>query len=162
MNPKPENSCPLNWDRIKHDFSCDGSLRDIYVTPANIDDWRSFYCLLLRHSEGEFLINGSRTAAPKTVDEVFSSRSFNGPLIKVRVGHAWLITHFFSRGEIEMSFNPNDVASESDFAALLQFIRSVGDTLLKPVLITPENLPEHPIVSYSPTVGEFQYFPIPS
>jgi hypothetical protein len=44
--------------------------------------------------------------------------------------------------------------------ALLGFVRQLGDVTRKPVAITPENLPEQPIITYEPEKGEFHYHEI--
>jgi hypothetical protein len=148
------------WQNITTEFVRDGSLRDIYVTPACLEDWRRFYLLLISFPGNDFSINGVTTTAPAAVDEIFDLQLFSQALLCVRVETLVINIHFFTTEEIEADFDPAEVASETEFAALLGFVRRVGDAVQKPILVTPENLPTHPFITYSPATGEFRQLQI--
>ena len=61
----------ITWDTCKEDFRWDGSLRDIYVTPASLDDWRTIYPLLRSQSDIEIVTEAGMRDIPETLDGSF-------------------------------------------------------------------------------------------
>ena len=145
------------WQNVKPEFKGDGSLRDIYVTPADMEDWRRFYRLLKDFPGGEFSVDEVPSIPPSTVEDVFALRPTSHPMFRVSVGGVLVVIHFFNTEELEADFVPNEVVSEDKFVALLEFVRQVGNAVQKPVLITPENCRSHPFIIYSPATREFQH-----
>ena len=72
-------------------------------------------------------------------------------LMRVQVGKALLHCHFFAIEEIEIDIDPREIASAIEHDGVMGFIESLGRALGKPVVLTPENDPETPIVSYQPS-----------
>jgi len=147
----------IHWETVKEDFQWDGSLRDICITPATIDDWRIIYPLLTTYAGVEFSVDGMRHAFPAKVDAIFDLRSTSGPALQIRAGRIAIVFHFFTPGEIECDFDSREVSSQADLDALLGFVRQLGKATQKRVIITPENLRENPIVSYSVKTDSFKY-----
>ena len=147
----------LDWEKCKNVFQPDGSLRDICITPATINDWRSLYPFLCSCPTVEYFVDGIAQTPPSTTEKVFSTRSTASPMLRLKIGSTLFVFHFFSKDEIECDFMPQEITSQSDLNSLLGFIRQLGDKVGKPVLLTPENLHESPLISYFPENGTFLY-----
>jgi hypothetical protein len=147
----------IYWDSCKDYFQWDGSLRDIYVAPATLNDWRVIYPLLLNSPGILYSEDGVKQPAPALVESVFAVRASASPMLQIMVGEASLVFHFFSVEEIECDFDPREIASQSDLDALLSFVQMLGESISKQVVITEENDHEAPFISYLPYAGVFQY-----
>lgn len=147
----------IDWDTCKEDFRWDGSLRDIYITPATLDDWRILFPLLRDYPGAEYSAGGVVQEAPNTVEQVFASRSSGIPIFRIQVGAMVVVFHFFSDDRIECDIDPREITSQSDLDVLFGFMRWLGDAVRKPVLLTPENGREHPIITYVPDRKEIHY-----
>ena len=147
----------IDWERCKEDFRWDGSLRDIYVTPATLDDWRTVYPFLRDCPGAEYAVDGVVQDPPVKVEHAFAIRSSASPILRIRVGGILVVCHFFSDDQIECDIDPREITSQPDLDALLGFMRRLGDTVRKPVLLTPENGREHPIITYVTDRREFRY-----
>jgi hypothetical protein len=145
----------MDWKTVSQDFEHDGALRDIYISPASLDDWRAIYPFLRDYSGVEFFVDGEPQNLPLQIDEFFTAVS--RPMLRFRVGRALVVFHFFVTDEIECDFDPREISSQTDLDALLVFIRELGDRTGKPVIVTPENLSDSPIISYEPKRKEFQH-----
>jgi hypothetical protein len=147
----------ISWDTCREDFRSDGSLRDIYVTAATLADWRAIYPLLRDFPAVEFSVDGVVQSPPATVEQAFAVRSSASPMLRFRVGRVLVVFHFFSEEEIECDVVPHEISSQTDLDALLGFVRQLGDTTHKRVVITPENGRERPFISYDPESRDFEY-----
>jgi len=150
----------IRWDTCKEDFRSDGSLRDIYITPATLADWRVLYPLLRDFPAAEFSVDGVVQQPPITVEQAFAVRPTANPMLRFRVGRALVVFHFFSEEEIECDVSPHEITSQTDLDALLGFIRQVGDIVHKRVVITPENVQEQPFIAYKPVSREFEHYEV--
>jgi hypothetical protein len=148
----------ISWEICREDFKRDGSLRDIYITPATLTEWRAIYPLLCDFAEVEFSVDGViQPTTPAMVEQAFAVRCSASPLLSFRVSRTLISFHFFSEDEIECDVSPHEMTSQMDLDALLGFIRQLGDATSKRVIITPENCREHPFISYRPQSGVFEY-----
>ena len=147
----------LSWNTCKEDFRWDGSLRDIYITPATLGEWRTLYQLLRDFPGVEYSVDGNMQAPPDAVEQVFAVWSSAHPMLRVKVGRTLIVFHFFSDEEIECDVDPREISSQSDLDALLGFVQQIGDMTHKRVVITPENVRNEPIISYDPETRQFQY-----
>ena len=145
----------ISWEICKEDFRQDGSLRDIYVTPATLTDWRALYPFLRNHSDVEYSVDGVFQSPPVSVEQAFAIRPSASPMLRFRIGRALIVFHFFSDEEIECDFIPNEITSQTDLDALLGFVRQLGDVTRKHVVITPENSRERPFITYDSVSREF-------
>ncbi len=150
----------IHWDKCKDDFQWDGSLRGIYVTPASLGDWKALYSILCSYPNVEYFVDGVAQPPPADVEQVFAVWASANPMLRIRVGESVVIFHFFARDEIECDIDPREITSQADLDSLLGFVRQMGDVTRKPVAVTPENLPERPIITYEPEKGEFRYHEI--
>jgi hypothetical protein len=132
-------------------------LRDIYIAPATLADWRAIYPLLREFPSVEYSVDGVVEPPPATVEEAFAVRRSASPMLRFRVGRALVVFHFFSEEEIECDVVPHEITSQTDLDTLLGFIRQLGDSTRKRVVITPENGPEQPFISYEPESRKFEH-----
>jgi hypothetical protein len=150
----------ISWETCKKDFRADGILRDIYITPATVDDWRAAYRLICAYPGAEYSVAGVVQPPPTLVEQVFAVRP-SGPMLRSRAGRAFVVFHFFSDQEIECDIDPSEIASERDLDALISFMRQLGDVTRKRVLITPESCPEVPFVTYDPERRKVEHHEVP-
>jgi hypothetical protein len=150
----------IRWDTCKEDFRGDGSLRDIYITPATVADWRALYPLLHAYSGIEYSVDGVVQPLPDSVEQAFAARASGSPMLRFSIGRALVVFHFFCEEEIECDFVPNEITSQADLDALLAFVRQAGDATRKRVVITPENGRELPFITYDPERREFEHHEI--
>lgn len=147
----------IRWDRCKEHFRVDGSLRDIYITRSTLAEWQALYPVLRDNRGVEYSVDGVSQTPPDSVEQIFTVRQSASPMLRFRVGPALVVFHFCSEDEIECDFAPNEITSQTDLDALLAFVRQLGETTRKRVLITPENDRERPFITYDPESREFQY-----
>jgi len=157
-----EDAAMIRWDTCKEDFRADGSLRDIYITPATVTDWRALYPLLRVYPGVEYSVDDVVQPPPDSIEEALAVRLSGSPMLRFRVGRALVVFHFFSEEEIECDFVPNEITSQADLDALLAFVRQLGDATRKRVAITPENSRELPFITYDPESGGFEHHEISS
>lgn len=150
----------IDWSTCKEDFRGDGSLRDIYIAPATLADWRAMYPLLRSFPGVEYSVDGVATPPPDSVEQAFEVRRVASPMLRFRVGPALVVFHFFTDEEIECDFVPNEITSQADLDALLGFVRQLGDTTRRRVVITPENRSSEPFISYAPDSRQFEHHTI--
>ncbi len=144
----------ISWDKCRQDFDWDGSWRDIYVTPATLDDWKAILPFLRSQPDVEFLRESRAVSVPASLDESF----FDGPrpTLRFRVGGVLVVFHFFTPEEIECDIDPREITGQASLDAVLAFMRQLGDLTHKRTVLTPENCSDHPIVSYDPESREFE------
>lgn len=141
------------------DFGWDGSLRDIYVAPASLDDWRTIYPLLRSQSDIEFVTGAGVRDIPETLDGSFFADV--RPTLRFRIGGVLVVFHFFTPDEIECDIDPREVTCQAQLDSLLAFVRQIGDLTHKQAVLTPENLREEPIISYDPKTKTLKYHGVP-
>lgn len=142
----------LDWQRQRVDFEPDGSLRDIYIQGATVEDWRTVVTLILEGGyRARLQCGGVAMPMPSAFETLFGD-----PLTKddcfymsFTVGDVLLDCHFFDPTEIEFSFWPAEV-TERSLHDLLAFMIDVGDAVGKPVIMTCENVPAFPIYTFDP------------
>ncbi|MFE7118883.1 hypothetical protein ACFU99_26045 [Streptomyces sp. NPDC057654] len=126
------------------DFVFDGSLRDVCILDAKIEDWQrvfdsvesagwevSFSWTLLEVPVGRLPSAGEVFARLEREPEESAS-------LAVQVGNVWFTSYFFEVDEIEFTFDPSDVVDLETFAQLEKFIRRLGDSVGKRVVVTME------------------------
>ena len=135
------------WSRAKKDFEPDGALRDIYVLDSTIEDWDKFVANIRdRAISFQYSVNGQPAPLPSSALLVFDKRVEAAPLLAFSTGSVLFTCHFFASNEIECSFDPREVESESALAEVTDFMVSIRAVLKKDVLLTPENMRESPIL----------------
>ncbi len=146
----------VSWDACKADFEADGSLRDIYVVGTTLEDWRAVLSLVTAPPYSATL--DGKDASGISVDAPALLAHPAAHLLSFRVGRVDLCCHFFSEDEVEFDFVPNGL-TEDDLSGLLTFMSSVARLTGKLVVMTPENVPTHPIFRFDPQRGIIEYLP---
>jgi hypothetical protein len=147
----------IAWSQVERDFDWNGSLHDIYVRPATLQDW-SVICRVLKKLPGvEFRLDSELTPYPEDIAHVFALRSKKSPMLSVRLGAVTAVFHFFTEEEVECDIDPRSVKSQIELDEVLAFLKLIGDAVAKPVMLTPENCPESEIVRYEPSSQKFRY-----
>lgn len=148
------------WQSISQEFKPDGSLRDIYVSPATPSDWQYLLDFLKQHgAEVSYSIDGTPSLIPSTVVEIFATRPNASPLLEFSIQGIRYLAFFFDENQIELTFDERDIKNQTELDVLMAFLQSVGDLLLKPVSVTPENLLDEAFLVYEPASREFRYIP---
>jgi hypothetical protein len=147
----------IAWSKVESDFEWDGSLRDIYVRSATLEDWRAVYRVLKTSPEVAFRFDGEQVAVPADISDVFAMRGKKSPMLSLKVGSVTVVCHFFTEEEVEFDIDPREVRSQADLDAVLAFLKKIGDSVRKPVLLTPENAPQSEILRYEPASQHFMY-----
>ena len=144
----------MDWRKLGDQLSVDGLLRDIHVPGVTLADWRRLFDIL-RMSEPQpvYMLDGDGHPLPGTIEEIFDSRSHASPMLSVRRDKLTFNCHFFVQEEIEFNLDPREIAGIGDLKTVLDFMEFLGRTTGKTVLLTPENMPETPILQHLPDTG---------
>jgi hypothetical protein len=129
----------VTWDRCRNDFVFDGALIDILVLDADEVAWESFLTSL---KSGPFEIacyrDGEQITTPESVAWVMKEREQASLMLSVLVDGLTANCHFFGGSEIELDIDPQDVANEAAFEAVLKLMRFVAHATALVVVATPE------------------------
>lgn len=141
------------------DFDVDGALRDVCILDASIDDWRN---LLEGLALTDWVVQFAWTLAESTDGAIPDARSLFDRLesepeesarLAVEVGGIWFTCYFFDIDEIEFTFDPDDVDGPKSFAHLEAFLRRLGDSTHRRVVVTMEGTDHRAmpaLIEYSP------------
>lgn len=140
----------LRWDDVREWFEMDGSLLDAYVFDTRIADWQAFVDLV--RSKGwwfEYSEDQRPRRLPVRVEDVFARRGEMAVVLQIRpVPQVRVNVHFFTDEEIEVDFSPSALQGQERLDLLCSFLRAMGRRLGKPVVLTPESLPDRPLIRY--------------
>ena len=146
--------------RIIHDvFYIDGSLRDIYVVGTSEQDWQALLTYLrVSPYPLEYLLDDEVRPLPELAVDILSIRDEHSPLLRIDQQRLGLNCHFFIPQEIEFDLDPKDFQTEQDMSYLLDFMRTIGRVLNKPIILTGENDTLGPLFRYDPATNEDTWF----
>lgn len=147
----------LTWNDVAEWFASDCSSLEAYVLDASETDWQRAIDLV--RSQGwrfDYTVEDHSLPLPQQVAEIFARtceafvnmRIWPAPNLRVN-------THFFSEDEVVFDFDRDDLQGQHQLDLLCCFMRSLGRHLGKPVRVTPEDNPQHPLIIYSPTEDRF-------
>jgi hypothetical protein len=155
----------IDWQEAKAAFDWDGSLRDIYIVDTDRGDWERLLAFLgSSRWPWRFTIGGEPAQLPADVATLLSdqgpaSEYQNSPLLSLDVAGVTLHCHFFWPKEIEFDLDPRQVVSAESLSAVLDFMATLGRRLDRPVVLTPENLPQRPYFRFDPDRQSIIYVP---
>ncbi len=143
----------LLWSDVAHYFEIDGSLLDAYVFGVSMADWQQVIDVLRAQNWSlDYTVDSSSLPLPEQVSDIFAARDQASPTLHIRPTPDILVnTHFFSDGEIEFDFDPRELQGQDRLDVLCSFLRTVGSALNKPIVVTPENSPDRPLLTYTPS-----------
>jgi hypothetical protein len=140
------------WEDVRQGFEPDGSLLDAYVFDTTVADWQAFVDLV--RSRGWWFAyseDGQARRLPERVEVVLARRTEMAVLLQIRpVPEVLINAHFFTEEEIEVDFDPRELQGQEQLNVVCAFLRAVGRRLGKPMVLTPENGPAHPLIGYDP------------
>jgi hypothetical protein len=145
----------LLWDDVREWIEPDGSLLDVYVFDTTVADWQAFVDLVRARGWWIAYSEDSRSRRlPDRVEDVLARRGEMATLLQVRPAPEILANvHFFTGEEIEVDFAPEELQGQERLDLLCSFLRAVGRRLGKPVVLTPENLRDRPLIGYDIDAG---------
>ncbi|GIF66239.1 hypothetical protein Ais01nite_42740 [Asanoa ishikariensis] len=143
----------LVWNDVAHYFEVDGSLRDAYVFGVSMVDWQ--HVVDVARARGwrlDYTADGLPLPLPQKVSDIFTGREETGTTLSIwPVADIAVNTHFFADDEIEFDFDPQELQGQDRLDVLCAFLRAMGSALNKPVVFTPENNPNRPLLTYIPS-----------
>lgn len=147
-----------DWKTLRDLWDLDeGALRDIYVPNATAADWQAVLEVVTGRWPFSYLLDGEPGQLPDARTFFAEARQREAAHL-LRVAVTPLINlnaHFFGEDEIEFDFDPRELLNDADLAAILDFMRVVGRTLRKPVLVSIESSPHlSPELRYNPQSDE--------
>jgi len=150
----------IEWSRIVRDvFYLDGSLRDIYVLGTSEHDWQAMLAYLrVSPYPLEYLVDGEMRPLPEHVAEIFALTEDHFVVLQIDRARLGLKCHFFTPQQIECDLDPKDFQDEQYVSSLLDFMRSIGRAVNKPIILTGENVAERPLFRYNPATNEETWF----
>lgn len=150
----------MDWKTVASEFAWDGSLRDMYVFATSLAEWDQFLeALQVWGYATRFSIDGEPAVLPQTATDAFEILQRAMPLLQIDLGGITLCCHFFTDEELELDLDPLEIDSPQKLALLTEFMRQLGRTLQRPVVVTPENSPEISILCYEPNTDRTSYRP---
>jgi len=128
-----------------------GELRDILVSDTDLRDWQRVvdYVRTLPRA-GSFTLDAAPAVLPESASDIFALREQAVTSLRIDVAGVLVVAHFFDPSEIELDFDPRDVKTDAQRAALLAFIRSLADLLDKPVVVAPEGSHDEVLLRVEP------------
>jgi hypothetical protein len=140
-------------DRHNRAFQPDefGELRDIYVLDTDERDWQR----VLDYLHGAdlpltFRVDGHTRPLPASIQEILMLRRHAAPQLGIDLDGVLLSCYFFTPSTIEFDLDPRDVLCPERADRVVGFMQDVADLLGKPVILTPENRPEEPLLRREP------------
>ncbi|MGW8570608.1 hypothetical protein [Streptomyces niveus] len=142
----------LLWDDVSCFFDPDlmGSLPDVRVPGASVEDWQSVLDLVVergwkcQYSEGEAVL-------PMPRAEVVLARPADAECPNLRVwpvAGVLAIFRFYADDEIDFDVNLRELQGQERLDVFCGFLREIGRHLGKPVLTDPESDPGHPVLGF--------------
>lgn len=144
---------------IQRVFYIDGSLRDIYVVGTSEQDWQALLTYLrVSPYPLEYLLDDEVRPLPELAVDILSIRDEHSPLLRIDQQRLGLNCHFFILEEIEFDLDPKDFQTAQQVSYLLDFMRTTGRVLNKPIILTGENDVQGPLFRYDPATNEDAWF----
>jgi hypothetical protein len=124
-------------------WKVDGSFRDVYVVGTTLEDWKRFIAFAVSYP-CSYEYDGMIASMPE-IEEILNNPDHTH-LLSMNVGAALLNCHFFVLNEIEIDIDPKEVKGPLEHDGVLAFAAGLARAVGKPIIITPENEMETPIV----------------
>ncbi|MBA2811260.1 hypothetical protein E0500_028635 [Streptomyces sp. KM273126] len=141
----------LLWDDVKNFFEPDlmGSLPDVRVPDTSVEDWQAVLDLV--RSQGwsyEYSEDGVAVRLPRAADMLARSEGADA-LLRVRPVPGFLVIfRAYEGGWIDFDVDLRELQDQMGVDVLCRLLRAIGRRLGKPVLVTPESDPLHPVLGF--------------
>ncbi|MBC5773797.1 hypothetical protein H8S95_06960 [Pontibacter sp. KCTC 32443] len=134
-----------SWKSIKEKlYYEDGSLRDIYVFNTNEEDWKIWSKLVnekykVSFYNGRTHTTGERINVDDLIEYFVNPDSFEDVnRASIILGNVIINCCLYYKSEMESDIDPQQVKSENDHKAILEYMQDVALTLNKTVVLTTE------------------------
>ncbi len=146
----------MSWEPYKYAFEPDGMLRDIYVFDTDVRDWQRVIDYMRTSPYSlEFAAGDDLHPLPDAA-RIFELRVEITCSLSVDRRGLNLKCYFLTTEEIEFDIDPRDYADGRHIDELIAFMRGLGETVDKPVVLTPESSPRYPLLWFDPARGEIE------
>ncbi|PHQ52410.1 hypothetical protein BLA24_07670 [Streptomyces cinnamoneus] len=141
----------LLWDDVRNFFDPDlmGSLPDARVADTSVEDWQAVLDLV--RSQGwscEYSEDGVAVRLPRAADMLVRSESADA-LLRVWPATGFLVIfRAYEAGSIDFDVNLRELRGQDGVDLLCRLLRAVRRRLGKPVMLTPESDPLHPVLGF--------------
>lgn len=147
----------MDWEQVEDLFEADGSLVDLYVHDATLEDWRRMLALIFDGTHGARLLYADE---PVPLPEDTATLFEHGHYLGFLVAGMQIDCHFFGVDPLELTLDPGDVNAQT-LPHLLAWMRELGDAIGKPVVFTGESSPDLPLLRYDPRQKRVIRIPLP-
>ena len=128
------------WNEIKSQFECDGSLRDIYIFGTHVSTWNKFLSeIRLSDYPIEFKHGGKLIDLPTNIKSIKQLQESDPTTLSTSVNEIRVNCHFFITSEIEMDISPTEINSDLSFNSLIEFLKWLSNVANSNVVLTHEN-----------------------
>ena len=128
------------WNEIKSQFECDGSLRDIYIFRTRVSTWNKFLSeIRLSDYSIEFKHGGKLIDLPENIESIKQLQESDPTTLSIFVNEIRVNCHFFITSEIEMDISPTEINSDLSFNSLIEFLKWLSNVANSNVVLTHEN-----------------------
>ncbi|MEU9090178.1 hypothetical protein [Streptomyces sp. NPDC048428] len=140
-------------------FEADGALRDIYVFDTDILEWRLMMSSLPALGARITLSVDSKSTAdhpapdPADLFALLENDENASATLTITVGNITFWCYFFHAHEMEFTFDPQSVRSVDDFVDLEGFMKWLGKSCRRRVVMTMEGVGDAsipPLLEYVP------------
>ncbi|WP_116215289.1 hypothetical protein [Streptomyces olivoreticuli] len=141
----------LLWDDVKNFFAPDlmGSLPDVRVPGTSVVDWQAVLDLV--RSQGwscEYSEDGVAVRLPGAAEMLARSEGADAVLRVSPVPGFLVIFRAYEAGSIDFDVDLRELQGQDGADVLCRLLRAIGRRLGKPVLLTPESDPLHPVLGF--------------
>lgn len=146
----------MSWKELQETlYFEDGSLRDIYITNTDINDWQKW----VEHVNAYYNIsfyNGKAQCNQSHIDldvirEFWAGKYDFRSTVTIRIRNIVINAHFFLDSEIENDIQPKEIQSMDDHTTLLSYLKDISNLLGKPILLTEENAIDRVLLTVNPS-----------
>ena len=141
------------WENHKWIFEPDGSLLDIYVRDANLNDWLTLIDFLNDNYKLKFVPTSTQQTENK-IDKDYIRKMLldnTGELerrtVSIYTNDLVLNCHFFLQDQIEFDANPKEFKGQENFKTIIVFMKSISKLLNKEIILTGENRIDFPLIT---------------
>jgi hypothetical protein len=154
----------LNCELLKKDFKFDGMLLDIYVQDRTLEDSKKLFEYLKTSPYGIEISDSEKNADWKdfNIEKYYSSNPDERILKTLSLTEDGVtICWFLGVDPVDLEFNidPREILDMKKVDVVLRFMKRLAALFEKEAILTPENLPEKPILVCEPKTGDIRYIP---
>ena len=141
----------LLWDDVKSFFAPElmGALPDVRVPDTSVEDWQAVLDLV--RSQGwscEYSEDGAVVRLPGAA-EMLARGEGGDVLLRVWPTPGFLVIfRAYEAGSIDFDVDLRELQGQRGVDALCRLLRAIGRRLGKPVLLSPESDPLHPVLGF--------------